>query len=454
MARIRQARNRDVSLLQSAVDAVVMRDKVGYGAEALGKAVQSHERAGIEDPMVHQTAVLAYLVDNNQPIPAALPQQPASIQGVGEVAAYCASLALKLAKAIFTHDKATEQSCRAELSAKFGSCDTRYVEAAEQCALYFGAMQGQIPYVDWQSLSDYVIDDSTILPNEAVVGVIGDWGTGQEHACDVLSCLAKHNPDVVIHLGDVYYSGVDHETQGYFFEKWCACLGLVYDKETRRVITKSPRTFSLAGNHDMYCGGAPYYRMIQQLGQRASFFCLRNQNWQFIGLDTGYYDHEVKVNSFTKLAPRQPDWLKDKVDNRGGRKTVLLSHHQLFSSTESFQNGGDTNTNLLGDVQPVISDVDLWLWGHEHDLAIFKQHAGLQRGRCVGHGAYPVGFSEIPNPPNRPALLQVPKLLPQGTSFYNNGYAIIELNGSSASATYFAVDDYGKEAPFFQETIP
>jgi 3',5'-cyclic AMP phosphodiesterase CpdA len=440
-------------MLQSAIDAVVMRDKIGYGAEALGKAVRSYERAGIEDAMVHQGAVLAYVVDNNLPIPTQPPANAATVEGAGQVAAYCASLALRLAKAIFTHNTAEAQACRDELTAKFGSCDVRYVEAAEQCALYFGALQGQIPYVDYQDLSDYVIDDPALLPDNAVVGVIGDWGTGQEHACDVLTALAKHNPDVVIHLGDIYYSGVEHETQAYFFDKWCSCLGLACDRESRRVITRRPRTFSLPGNHDMYSGGAPYYVMIQQLGQRASFFCLRNKSWQIIGLDTGYYDHEVNAGTFTHLAPRQPAWLKDKVDNRGGRKTVLLSHHQLVSSTESFQNGGDTNTDLLAEVQPVLPNVDLWLWGHEHDLVIFKEHAGLKRGRCVGHGAYPVGFDEIPNPPTRPDLLQVPKLLPRGRSFFNNGYAVLQLAGTSAKATYYAVGDTGSETVFFEEEL-
>ena len=197
-------------------------------------------------------------------------------------------------------------------------------------------MHGNIPYIDYKKIDDFVIDDKTVLPPNAKIAIIGDWGTGQSRAVEILDCLRSHNPDVVVHLGDVYYSGVDHETQGYFFEKWCAGLNLQFDPETRRVTSTRPRTFSLAGNHDMYSGGAPYYQMIQQLGQNASFFCLRNDDWQIIGLDTGYNDHDL-TSHFTSLPPNQPAWLKDKVDNRGRRKTILLSHHQLFSSTESFQ---------------------------------------------------------------------------------------------------------------------
>jgi 3',5'-cyclic AMP phosphodiesterase CpdA len=453
MSRIRQSRDPEVSLLQSAIDAVVMKNRAGVGIESLAKVAARQERPDIrDDAMVHQAAVLAMLMDKKQPIPGKPADHLASVEGVGQVAAYCAELALKLAKAIFLRDHAAEQACRDELTAKFGSCDARYVEAAEQAAVYFGAMHGQIPYVDWQAQTDYVIDDAAVLPDKAVVGIIGDWGTGQDHACEVLGSLAAHNPDIVIHLGDVYYSGVEHEMQGFFFEKWCSTLKLSFD-QNRRVTTARPRSFSLAGNHDMYCGGVPYYKMIQQLGQRASFFCVRNKNWQFIGLDTGFFDHEVKAGNFTRLPPRQAEWLKDKVDGADGRKTVLLSHHQLFSSNESFQNGGDTNTSLLADVQTVLPNVHLWIWGHEHDLVVFKEHAGLKRGRCVGHGAYPVGFAEIPDPPKRRDLLQVARLLPKGKSFFNNGYAVMEIDGPSAKVTYYACDDNANESVFFTEPI-
>jgi len=68
--------------------------------------------------------------------------------------------------------------------------------------------------------------------------------------------------------------------QNYFYNIWKESLDL----------TKVP-TFTLAGNHDMFCGGAPYYKLIDQLGQPASYFCLRNDNWQFLAMDTGLHDN-------------------------------------------------------------------------------------------------------------------------------------------------------------------
>ena len=140
----------------------------------------------------------------------------------------------------------------------------------------------QIPYVVYKNLSDFVVDGK--LPAQAKVAIVGDWGTGQDAAKLVLRQIANKKPDVVIHLGDIYYAGTQFEVDNYFLQPWKQILNLA------RLI-QFP-TFSLAGNHDMYSGGVPYYQMIQtELGQPASYFCLRNANWQFVGLDTGYHDH-------------------------------------------------------------------------------------------------------------------------------------------------------------------
>ena len=89
-----------------------MRDKVGTGAEALGKAVMSRERAGIEDSMVHQAAVFAHARETGVKIPVCPPVNVVTTEGIGQVAAYCASRAFDLAKAIFEHDTVTEKTCR------------------------------------------------------------------------------------------------------------------------------------------------------------------------------------------------------------------------------------------------------------------------------------------------------------------------------------------------------
>ena len=50
----------------------------------------------------------------------------------------------------------------------------------------------------------------TIKAN-ARIGLIGDWGTGAVPAKRILRQLKAQNPDVLIHLGDIYYSGTEEE---------------------------------------------------------------------------------------------------------------------------------------------------------------------------------------------------------------------------------------------------
>ena len=97
----------------------------------------------------------------------------------------------------------------------------------------------------------------------------------------------------------------------------------------------------------------------------------------------------------TSLDPSEAEWLRDKFENAGGRRTVLLSHHQLFSTNEQFD-GKSYNANLYSQLEPMIPGVDLWLWGHEHDLVVFGSHMNLSRGRCIGGSAFPVGKYEVP----------------------------------------------------------
>lgn len=452
MARIVQHRDPELSLLQSAIDEVAIQHKAGGGAQSVGEAIASTDRPGIEDPMVRQATSLATDVAHMRSVgadqlqPGAIPGTVVT-EGIAEGAKYCASLAFNYAKAKATGNKAAADQAWADLHDPFTSCDARYAQAAVKAAQYFGLQQGKIPYVDWKNLSDFVVDDAGVLPEDATIAVIGDWGTGQPEALAVLESIASRKPDVVIHLGDVYYSGTDTEQQHYFFDNWCEILGLKIDASRNVVPGQKPRTFFVPGNHDMYSGGAPYYKVIGQLGHPASFFCLRNKDWQFIGLDTGYHDHSLG-GPCTHLPDRQPEWLADKVNNSSGRKTVLCSHHQLFSNSDAFdaQDGtppGPTNPTLLKEVEPILPKVNLWLWGHQHQFVAYNDPR--VKARCIGHGAYPVGVSEI-GPQSNSIPLDKGIAAPQhGNDFWDCGYAWIKLNGADATVTYYALDDQGTE---------
>jgi len=239
-------------------------------------------------------------------------------------------------------------------------------------------------------------------------------------------------------MGDIYYSATDFEVQTYFYQIWQNTLDL-----------KKTATFTLAGNHDMFSGGAPYYKLLDQLGQPASYFCLRNDSWQFLAVDTGYYDSKPGGNQPTKLHDSEVAWLADKIQNRGNRRTVLLSHHQLFAAFEDIC-GKPVNDQLNGQLAPLLPGVDMWFWGHEHNLVIYQKYMGVL-ARCIGHGAFPIGSGEVPSTPKYPQVPVEPITLAENEGFYSHGYVIIDLAGSSARVSYY--QDTDEDTAQFFETM-
>jgi hypothetical protein len=223
------------------------------------------------------------------------------------------------------------------------------------------------------------------------VSLTGDWGSGTEDAHDVGGRMLGDTPHITIHLGDIYYVGASQEVQENMLG------GLV------QWPVGSRGSFALNANHEMYAQGKAYFtELLPELGlsagppQRASFFCLRNEHWLIIGLDTGYYSVGVPVLEYifkpdARLHDKLMDWLRQEVrlgDDRQ-RGVILLSHHQYYSQ---FESGYDRPAAQIAELldRPV-----LWFWGHEHRFAMYGRHAsgkaGLEAyGRCLGHGGLPV----------------------------------------------------------------
>jgi hypothetical protein len=367
---------------------------------------------------------------------------PASILSkIGDAARQgwkCAQLAFQLTMATAEGDWRTAQQLQQELN--FSTCDPGWAKTVATFIAYYQLGKGSIPY---RHGGDYVLDD---LPESATVGLIGDWGTGTDTANGLLRALARAKPDVVFHLGDIYYSGTPFECQRF------------YDNATG--ILKGTRLYTLSGNHDMYSGGIGYYRLVDQLGQQASYFCVGNSRWQFLAMDTGRDDFDPRdVNTDVPgLTPEEADWHVSKIKQAGGRKTILLSHHPLFSAFEAI-GGNALNDKLLGTFKSVLDQVAAWFWGHEHRLDIYDPYLGLQRGRCLGCSAIPVfvgttfftpKFKEVPllTDPDSGKPVQ----LDNNGKVYNYAYAILKLSGASADVTYYQFDGK-KSSALFSETI-
>lgn len=338
-----------------------------------------------------------------------------------------------------------------------------------------------------------------------VVGLVGDWGCGNAGSRRVMEELSKQQPDVLLHLGDTYYSGTEEEQRTLILEP------------LREFLNGVPM-FAVPGNHDYYSNGSGFLHLLDELAetqasnQQASFVALRGQGWQIIMLDTGLLD-SFQLNTVAKAVPLGRAWEKL---NRGtmtflpddqlqwalkqieigeamGLRTILMSHHQLFSrrgglgyangkvrerafssdlhagiyetsqwhtSSEQLPGGlpedvpPAANTRLLDQFPTdVLKKVSAWYWGHEHSAAIFKPYAGLQRGRLVGNGCIPTPkpplwniYSENPKTDGSPwgGHPQVINGSEVGTghSFWNLGFTTISLEAGRAHARYFELEDF------------
>jgi len=286
------------------------------------------------------------------------------------------------------------------------------------------------------------------------IALAADWGTGTDVAQQVADSMVINSPELTIHLGDIYYVGTPEEVQEN-------CLGVDTAAYTGVHWPKGSKgSFALNGNHEMYSGGHGYFEnFLPQLGiptsrdrqQLRSYFCLELPGWRLLAIDTGYNSDTLAADC--KLEQVHLDWLANVVDPIHNRKpTVLLSHHQWFSGFDD----GDY-TKPADQIAPYFKNQEIvWLWGHEHRLAVYYKYRGDNHltayGRCIGHGGMPVEMPKAGYPnggraqrvefwdgntdlyPNRFHQLA------DGTQVGTNGYAEVVVQGSTLTIEYFDAD--------------
>src|SRR5215472_8512745 len=104
------------------------------------------------------------------------------------------------------------------------------------------------------------------FPDVARIAMLSDWGTGLYGAPHCAKSIQDDQAGyyMVMHLGDVYYSGDDGEMKTRFLDVWPKAKGAI--------------SRGLNGNHEMYTGGKAYYdAALKQFGQPASYFALQNE---------------------------------------------------------------------------------------------------------------------------------------------------------------------------------
>jgi calcineurin-like phosphoesterase family protein len=293
------------------------------------------------------------------------------------------------------------------------------------------------------------------------IALAGDWATGTDEAASVAHLIDAFAPHYSIHLGDVYYVGSRHEVD----EKFLGIDNPNNGYDPCLWPTGSRASFALNGNHEMYARGFAYFeRMLPRLGlrtngrqqgQKASYFCLENDHWRIVALDTAYgsVGWPFIENMFAQacaLRAEQIEWLRTAVRPRADdrRGIILLTHHQYYSRYD------DCYPKQAKQLAEFFSRPVLWFWGHEHRMVIYREYGlrgGIRAfGRCIGHGGMPVEL------PFKTKHRRCPVEFSDRRHYRNdenlhigyNGFARLTLHGNRLIADY--VDVHG--AVVFSET--
>jgi hypothetical protein len=282
------------------------------------------------------------------------------------------------------------------------------------------------------------------ISDTARLVVVGDWGTGLPRARAVAGHMAQAVTEAldsgrqahVIHLGDVYYSGLPSEDQRHVLDPWP-----VTTEHTAAGVT----SWSLNGNHDMYSGGYGYFQTLladprfaaqhSPDGAPTSYFRLTSPSWDFIGLDTSWDPDILSHGTVAVLEDPQADFVAT-VAAEATRKLALFSHHQFVSVYEP----SDIGPELTRKLGPVLDHgrVTAWWWGHEHRNMGFASTTGVEFPRCLGNGGVPVLQPHAPDDPIPPpgAWENRSFLESDGRHWARFGYAILDADGPNINVRY------------------
>ncbi|AUD06128.1 metallophosphoesterase family protein [Spirosoma pollinicola] len=297
-----------------------------------------------------------------------------------------------------------------------------------------------------------------VVPKQSVsIAITSDWATDTPDSFAIARKMREHDPDYTIHVGDTYYVGAPSEIRSNF------------TVDGAPWVRGNAGSFAVLGNHEMYARGTAFFTSLLPtlgvrdangiyLGQYAGYFCLQNENWRILGLDTGYHSSGTPIVEFIpgfgpdcRLDQSQLDWLTNVVrldDPSDKRGLMILTHHQpitAFAKETEYPRPHQQLTSILGSEKSVI-----WLWGHEHKLAFYEKlqlDKGLTiHGRCIGNGGTPVDTSDYgknfklgPQKKGFPYLIaadrRTQKTL-ENTPLGFNAYAVVDLNGADLSIGY------------------
>ncbi len=227
------------------------------------------------------------------------------------------------------------------------------------------------------------------LPQKVIVALLADWGGDNPAARHIASVVRKQQPDLAIHLGDIYYGGAQTECES-FLKLW----PLQTNSQHPKIGVPPETSYALNGNHEMYSGGEAYFDVVlKAFGQPQPFFCLETEYWRIIGLDTAYAGGRLKPSGSDDPISTQWNWLIGLLRNSGQKKNIFLTHHQPVSAhLDEFRD----STQLRKDITDLLSTEGVatdaifgWFFGHEHRCALYRDTETAFNARLIGNGCIP-----------------------------------------------------------------
>jgi hypothetical protein len=211
----------------------------------------------------------------------------------------------------------------------------------------------------------------------AVVGDAGYRGIPQQQVIFMIREVHEKNPfDLIVHLGDVYFSAGEAEVLRHLLVPFGAI---------------DAPLVTLCGNHDLYHGPDGYLAALNVLKQPGRFFLIKTPHWRIAALDTSFGSARALRND-GKLDKVQLEWLTELLAAKTKGDLILMSHHFIVS-------GWDTPAKSLSlQLGKLARDqVFAWYWGHEHRCACYdnKGKWGFY-GASVGNGAFLEKWTALP----------------------------------------------------------
>lgn len=217
-------------------------------------------------------------------------------------------------------------------------------------------------------------------------GALGDTGDASANQRQVASVLRSFNPDLVIHQGDIIYSGFTDAS---------------VDTRVFNIYTQMKNTpfFFSAGNHDLNCCGGPpdntltnfqnaFYLPTNSVDGTELFYSFDHGDAHFVALFNPWFTSYVFTNGTA-----QYHWLTNDLAQSTKKWKFLYFHNPIAHSgahagADRDGDGVLDQTQLMHLLQPIAEQygVQLILGGHDHNFEKFAPTNGLHHAVSGGGG--------------------------------------------------------------------